>query len=183
MIVNYIIFVVKIYKYIYKKENNAYNSTEDVFVNIHNLGGVEILWTVSDGITILREHGAKITAQRIAILRNLEGRTDHPSADMIYKDLAPEYPTMSVATVYSTAQLLADAGLVKIISIDDKRVYLDPNTSTHGHFQCKQCGMVLDFSVNEKKLLSAAISTEEIAHIDSTEVFFYGVCSNCVERH
>lgn len=183
MLVNHIIFVIKIYKKIYKKENNIYNHLEGIFVNIYILGGVRVLWTVNDGITILREHGAKITAQRIAILKNLEGRTDHPSADMIYKDLAPEYPTMSVATVYSTAQLLAEAGLVKIISIDDKRVYLDPNTSTHGHFQCKQCGRVLDFSVNEKKLLGAAVSAEEIARVDSTEVFFYGVCNNCVEKN
>lgn len=183
MLVNHIIFVLKIYKNIYKKENNTYNHSEGVFVNIYNPGGVKALWTVSDGITILREHGAKITAQRIAILKNLEGRTDHPSADMIYKDLAPDYPTMSVATVYSTAQLLAEAGLVKIISIDDKRVYLDPNTSTHGHFQCKRCGKVLDFTVNEKKLLGAAVSTDEVARIDSTEVFFYGVCNDCVERH
>jgi Fur family peroxide stress response transcriptional regulator len=68
------------------------------------------MWTVNEGISVLREKGAKITAQRIAILRQLEGRTDHPSADTLYKELSVEYPTMSVATVYSTAQLLAEAG-------------------------------------------------------------------------
>lgn len=141
------------------------------------------MWTVDDGITILREHGAKITAQRIAILRNLQGREDHPSADMIYKDLAVDYPTMSVATVYSTAQLLAAAGLIKIISIDDKRVYLDPNTKTHGHFQCKKCNKIFDFPVNEKKLRNAAETSRDIAHIDSSEIFFYGLCSGCVGKN
>ena len=70
------------------------------------------MWTVSEGINVLRGRGAKITAQRIAILKQLEGRTDHPSADILYKELSVDYPTMSVATVYSTAQLLADAGLI-----------------------------------------------------------------------
>lgn len=140
------------------------------------------MWTVNDGITILREYGAKITAQRIAILRNLEGRKDHPSADMIYKELEPNYPTMSVATIYSTAQLLADVGLVKIISIDEKRVYLDPDTSVHGHFQCNQCKRIIDLNVSEKKLQNTVASSDEIAYINSTEVFFYGICSNCIEK-
>lgn len=147
------------------------------------LGGMLALWTVDDGITVLRERGAKITAQRIAILRNLQGREDHPSADMVYKDLAVDYPTMSVATVYSTAQLLSEAGLIKIISIDGKRVYLDPKTKTHGHFLCKKCGQIYDFPINEKNLLGAAASSKEIARIDCTETFLYGSCSNCVENN
>ena len=68
------------------------------------------MWTVSEGINVLRGRGAKITAQRIAILKQLEGRTDHPSADILYKELSVDYPTMSVATVYSTAQLLPTPG-------------------------------------------------------------------------
>lgn len=138
------------------------------------------MWTVNDGIAVLREHGAKITAQRIAILKSLEGRRDHPSADVIYRDLAPDFPTMSVATVYSTAQLLADAGLIKVITIDDKRVYFDPNTCTHGHFQCRNCGKISDFDVDERGLLKSAASTEHISKIDDAEIFFYGVCSACL---
>lgn len=140
------------------------------------------MWTVNDGIAVLREHGAKITAQRIAILKSLEGRNDHPSADMIYKGLAQDYPTMSVATVYSTAQLLADAGLIKVITIDDKRVYFDPRTNTHGHFQCKKCGAVSDFDIDEKGLLKAAVESNYIAQVENAELFFYGVCLNCIEQ-
>ena len=81
------------------------------------------MWTVDDGIAVLRERGAKITAQRIAILQKLEGRKDHPSAETLYRELSSEYATMSVATLYSTAQLLAEAGLIKILSIDDKNVF------------------------------------------------------------
>lgn len=140
------------------------------------------MWTVDDGITVLRERGAKVTAQRIAIMRNLQGRTDHPSVDTIYKELSVDYPTMSVATVYSTAQLLADAGLIKILSIDDKRVYFDPNTATHGHFLCKCCKKVSDFEIDETSLFrSAAASKNNIAQIEVAEIFFYGMCSDCLK--
>lgn len=138
------------------------------------------MWTISEGINILRGRGAKITAQRIAILKQLEGRTDHPSADMLYKELAVDYPTMSVATVYSTAQLLADAGLIKILSIDDKRVYFDPTTSTHGHFLCRKCGKLVNLDIDEEGFFkSASTAQNSIAQIDNAEVFLYGLCTDC----
>ena len=141
------------------------------------------MWTISEGINILRGRGAKITAQRIAILKQLEGRTDHPSADMLYKELAVDYPTMSVATVYSTAQLLADAGLIKILSIDDKRVYFDPTTSTHGHFLCRNCGKLVDLKIDEAGFFkSASTAQNSIAQIDSAEVFLYGLCTDCFSQ-
>ena len=140
------------------------------------------MWAVNDGIAVLKERGAKITAQRVAILKQLEGRTDHPSADLLYKELAAECPTMSIATIYSTAQLLADAGLIKILSIDDKRVYFDPTTATHGHFLCKRCGKLTDINIDEKFLLqSDSAANNEIAEIDNSEIFFYGLCRHCAQ--
>lgn len=139
------------------------------------------MWTVNDGIAILKERGAKITAQRIAILRQLEGRTDHPSADDLYKELSVDYPAMSVATVYSTTQLLAEAGLIRILSIDDKRVYFDPTTSTHGHFLCKKCNKLVDIKVDEESLYRSTASVrDDIAQIEQAEIFFYGLCSDCL---
>lgn len=140
------------------------------------------MWTVDDGIAVLRENGAKITSQRIAILERLHGREDHPSAETLYRELAADNASMSVATLYSTAQLLADAGLIKILSIDDKRVYFDPNTATHGHFLCRKCGKLFDIPVDENVLFRAASSQrEQIAQIERTEIFFYGLCSDCLK--
>jgi len=140
------------------------------------------MWTINDGIAALKKKGAKITAQRIAILRHLEGRTDHPSADTLYRELAQEYPTMSVATVYSTAQLLADAGLIKILSIDEKRVYFDPTTDLHGHFLCRKCGKLIDIDVDESALLGPVYQhKDEISQIQQAEVFLYGLCTECFD--
>ena len=119
------------------------------------------MWTVDDGIAVLRERGAKITAQRIAILQKLEGRKDHPSAETLYRELSSEYATMSVATLYSTAQLLAEAGLIKILSINDKRVYFDPTTETHGHFLCRKCGKLFDIPVNEDEIFRSASTVRD----------------------
>ncbi|MBR4401254.1 MAG: transcriptional repressor [Synergistes sp.] len=140
------------------------------------------MWTVDEGIATLRERGAKITAQRIAILKQLQGRKDHPSAETLYRELSDFYSTMSVATLYSTAQLLEEAGLIKILSIDEKRVYFDPYTKTHGHFFCRTCGKLFDIHVKEaENFENALIEHDSIAQIEHTELFFYGTCSECVK--
>ncbi|MDR0653517.1 MAG: transcriptional repressor, partial [Synergistaceae bacterium] len=58
--------------------------------------------TVDKGIQYLQGTGAKITATRVAILKSLENRRDHPSAERIFIELKLSYPSLSIATVYST---------------------------------------------------------------------------------
>ncbi|MBL3593810.1 MAG: transcriptional repressor [Synergistaceae bacterium] len=139
------------------------------------------MWTVEEGIARLREGGAKITSQRIAILRLLKGRTDHPSADQIYGELRQDFPTISYATIYSTAQLLADSGLLQILSIDDKRVHFDPNPQPHGHFRCQACGALTDFPIADNVLHSIRDGAPEGAH--SVQIFLYGLCDTCRQEN
>lgn len=136
------------------------------------------MWTVEEGITRLRESGAKITSQRIAILKLLRGRTDHPSADQIYSELKADFPTISFATIYSTAQLLAVSGIIQILTIDEKRVHFDPNPSPHAHFLCTECGELTDVSIDAdtRERMEALVSFR----IDSMQLFMYGVCRSCM---
>ena len=135
--------------------------------------------TLEKGIKVLQNSGAKITSQRVAIMKALEGRTDHPSAEQIFLELKPNFPTLSIATVYSTTQLLAQASVIRILTIDDKKVYFDPNTMQHGHFLCKQCKALVDVPNTDLNLPAFAASCPEIASIDASELFLYGLCSDC----
>jgi Fur family peroxide stress response transcriptional regulator len=134
--------------------------------------------TVEDGISYLRASGAKVTATRIAILRSLEGRHDHPSAEQLFIELKPHHPTLSIATVYSTAALLARGSMIRVLSIDEKRVCYDPNTEPHGHFLCTTCHRVFDVPVRFN-MMKVVASNEEIAAVDDAELFFYGACAKC----
>ena len=42
---------------------------------------------------------ARNSKQRNAIYAELMGRYDHPTAEDLYRDLKPEYPALSLATV------------------------------------------------------------------------------------
>ena len=54
---------------------------------------------------LLRQQGFKVTPQRIAVYSVLANSKEHPNAEMIYNQLKPMYPTMSLATVYKTVEI------------------------------------------------------------------------------
>ncbi|MDR1516365.1 MAG: transcriptional repressor [Synergistaceae bacterium] len=133
---------------------------------------------LEEGMKHLQDRGAKLTAQRIAIMASLENRRDHPSAEMIFSELKPLYPTLSIATVYSTAHLLAQVSMIRILSIDEKRVFFDPDTNPHAHFMCTKCKRIIDMRSDHEMRIQLK-PEDGIFSIDSTEVFHYGLCSNC----
>ncbi|SUM33915.1 transcription regulator Fur family [Staphylococcus gallinarum] len=55
---------------------------------------------LEDSIASLRNAGIRITPQRQAILKYLIASETHPTADEIYQALSPDFPNISVATIY-----------------------------------------------------------------------------------
>ena len=75
----------------------------------------------------------KMTPQRAAILKYLEGNTSHPSAEAIFDAVRKQYPMISFTTVYNTLQTLKDLDRVWELNIDDERKRYDPNVMLHHH--------------------------------------------------
>ncbi len=123
--------------------------------------------------------GFKLTPQRMAILKFLEGNRDHPTADDIFQDVRVKYPTISFATVYNTMQTLKERGEVLEITIDPERKHFDPNTSPHHHSMCSVCGEIGDVFADYSEALHLP---EEISlgfHVTGNHVDFYGICTEC----
>ena len=104
----------------------------------------------------------------------------HPTVDEIYNALVNEIPTLSKTTVYNTLKLFESAGITRAITIEDNEARYDINVDNHGHFKCKQCGKIYDFSINMEKMelegLNNFIITEK-------NVYFKGVCAECRENN
>ncbi|MDR1917132.1 MAG: transcriptional repressor [Synergistaceae bacterium] len=133
---------------------------------------------MDEGIRYLQNSGAKITETRVAIMQSLENRYDHPSAEQLFIELKPKHPTLSIATIYSTTQLLARASLLRILSIDEKKVYFDPNLTPHGHFMCRTCKRLFDIPVDYESIFRFD-TPSGISSVEAAEVFFYGLCTKC----
>jgi Fur family peroxide stress response transcriptional regulator len=126
--------------------------------------------------------GFKLTPQRMAILKYLEGNTSHPTAEDIFRNLKKKYPTVSFATVYNTVQALTEMGELLEITIDPERKHFDPNPMPHHHIMCTGCGKISDIFVDYSAALNLPADILNEYELSGNHVDFYGVCSSCREK-
>ncbi|GAB6148196.1 Fur family transcriptional regulator [Stetteria hydrogenophila] len=82
-------------------------------------------------IRLLKSKGFKITAQRVAIINailKLHGK--HPTLTEIHREAAKMAPMISFSTVYTTAKMLEELGLVKLFSHKGDTV-VETDTNRH----------------------------------------------------
>ena len=81
---------------------------------------------------------------RDKIYEYLCGTKAHPSANMIYNDLKPSIPKLSLGTVYTNLKLFEELGqVIRVANVKGFERY-DADTSEHVHFVCEECGAVID---------------------------------------
>lgn len=128
---------------------------------------------------ILSTSGIQPSFQRLKIYQYLYNKKNHPSVEMIYKDLLPEIPTLSKTTVYNTMKLLLEKKLIMSITIEEDLVRFDADTSCHGHFKCRQCGTLVDFSFPVE---TSKLSLPKGFVPDDTHIYAWGKCAECSQK-
>lgn len=125
----------------------------------------------------LKEKNIRLSHQRLKVLEYLTDNINHPTADQIYTGLHNEVPTLSKTTVYNTLNTLTEAGLVKVITIEDNEARYDINIHNHGHFKCEKCKKIYDFSIEFDKL-----ETHELDgfQLNDKNIYFKGLCQQCL---
>lgn len=136
------------------------------------------MFTVSHAIQRYRATRRKITPQRVAVFRALEGNTAHPSAEDLYAAVARTVPGISRATVYNTLDTLRELGEVREFRFQADFRQFDPNTAPHHHCLCKKCGRVHD--VHDDAIGAVKLSAGRLPfEADSFSVTFFGQCERC----
>lgn len=136
---------------------------------------------MNDIISVFREKKLKLTPQRIAIYKYLNSTKLHPSAEIIYKALQDQYPTMSLATVYKGLKTLVQVNLIQELNVGEGKFRYDGNTLPHPHIQCLSCGKVDDIEGINFIQLNDKIKHLTSYEVISNQVYFYGICSKCKE--
>ena len=123
---------------------------------------------------MMHKAGIRLSVHRIAILSYVGNSRLHPSVEEIYRHLAPEFPSLSRATVYNSLHVLVDKGLVREIEIEKDMMRYDMESFPHAHFRCRDCGRIIDVPMN--------LDTSALPHdycVDSVDVYYKGLCSQC----
>ena len=64
---------------------------------------------------------------------------------------------------------------------DDGSVHFDGNVMPHYHFQCTECGAIIDLDFNDSKPEKAAANQFD-GIIEGSVSFFYGKCPKCSKK-
>jgi len=132
----------------------------------------------------LRNRGLKPTSQRIAVLENLNGRRDHPTASDVYNDVVKKHPTISKATVYSTLKLLSEKGEIHELSIRKMgEACFDSILELHHHFLCRECKTIIDVYTNCREKCNIIKAGEIDGKIvEEVQAYIYGLCADCAKK-
>ena len=136
--------------------------------------------TQEELVARLRPLGLRLTPQRLAIAEVVVNSADHPSARDIYERVRDFFPYVTIATVYSTLEVLERAGVVRQLPFQRLSRY-DANLSPHANLVCVGCGLVLDADVGQEEVaeLQELINQDSDFEVASQRVDFYGWCVGC----
>ena len=134
-------------------------------------------------VGVLREKGCRLTPQRLAMLRILAKSEGHPSAEQIYEKIKVDYPTISLATVYKTLNLLKNMGEVLEVTFASVGSHYDGNKPyPHPHLICTQCGQILDPQCESLAGVAEEIARQTGYRITQQQLNFLGLCPRCQQE-
>lgn len=128
----------------------------------------------------LREWGVRVTPQRLAIAEAVLNSADHPSVQQIYERVQNHFPSMTLATIYSTLDVLERSRLIQELPFPQFSRY-ESNLAPHVNLVCIQCGEIKDASAGEEAVvrLREQVANESNFQVTWQRVDFHGWCHRC----
>ena len=123
----------------------------------------------------------RYSRQRELILRQVQSRCDHPTADEIYTAVRDECPALSLGTVYRNLNTLAEQGEIRRVTMPGQADRFDRTTRPHAHLCCRRCGGVVDVPV-DAAVFEMIRSGCAGAEVDECALTLYGLCAGCAKE-
>jgi len=132
--------------------------------------------TEKDFIATLKDHGLSVTFQRLAIYQALYFSKEHPSADVIHRQIKKRFPMISLGTVYKTLEKFCEVGLIQKVNPTAEVTRYDAATGAHHYMVCMKCQSIrnADNIVEEPK-----VPEQKGFQVLRRQVFLHGYCPSC----
>lgn len=124
----------------------------------------------------------RYSKQRELILNTVLNNRVHPTAAYVYNFLKDDYPGLSLGTVYSNLNFLAENNMLKKISVPNGSDCFDGTLTDHQHLVCVKCGEVRDVCLSELSEIEASVFKKTGFSINTSSLAFEGICSKCREK-
>jgi len=122
------------------------------------------------------------TRQRALILKILRSTNNHPTADWIYNQVRKEIPDISLGTVYRNLRLLKEMGEIQELQWGSTYSRFDGNPREHYHFNCVNCGRVMDVDIEIQQSLEKLVEEKHGWKVTGHRLEFWGLCHDCQDE-
>ena len=122
----------------------------------------------------------RYSRKRQAIYDALMRSPEHPSAETIYQTLKPDYPDLSLGTVYRNLRQLTQEGRLR--EVEGPVVRFDGKTARHSHARCAACGAGIDLD----EIAYDGTLDCRVGHgwqIMEHTLVFNGLCPGCIQKN
>jgi Fur family ferric uptake transcriptional regulator len=133
----------------------------------------------TDPSELLRHHGLRVTAQRLAVLR-VVSRAPHATADVVAETVRRDIGSISTQAVYDVLSALTEKGLLRRIQpAGSPARYEDRVGDDHHHLVCRVCDRMVDVPGAAGDAPCLTVADKAGYEIDETEVIYWGRCPDC----
>ena len=126
-----------------------------------------------------RESGLPVTTQRCAVFEAILDRTDHPTAEQLYRAVRGQLPRISRMTVHRILGTFVSLGLVAKTCHPGSAARFDPKLRQHHHLVCLDCGRIIDVEDARLNHIPWPKVNPRDFQIEDYNVHFRGRCARC----
>jgi len=140
---------------------------------------------VEEYLRSLQEKGFRITSQRRLIVETILQNWDkHPNVRELLDLIQEKDPSIGLATIYRTVELLVEMGFLHEVNLDEGFSRFEVSRKDiHFHLVCRGCGKVVHLEDEDQKSQVAEEWAQDMGFTllpQSIELF--GVCHECLEK-
>jgi len=117
--------------------------------------------------------------QKQRLMELLMATDIHPTADWLYERMRPDFPNLSLGTVYRNLRILSDSGRIRELRNGNSFSRFDARTDEHHHLVCRICGRIEDAPMRVDAALTPAAKHLNGFKIESHRLDFIGLCAEC----
>jgi len=129
-----------------------------------------------------RGSGMPVTTQRHAVFEAILDRTDHPTAEQLFRAVRSELPQISRMTVHRILNTFVSLGLVAKTCHPGSAARFDPKLHQHHHLVCLDCGRIIDVEDPRLNHLPWPKVNPRQFQIEDYHVHFRGHCARCCQK-
>jgi Fur family ferric uptake transcriptional regulator len=133
----------------------------------------------------LKAKKLKSSKRRDFIFDFVVQKNGHFTIDDLYRQILAIDPLIGIATIYRTARLLVESGILTEHTFGEKKGFFELTRhqfTNHGHLVCLKCGKIIEFQCNVIDDYQVRLEKKHRFKINSHKFEIYGTCPDCLKK-